>query len=150
MQGSDGKSGEVRRVGQLRHPLPAPPREVRDQDVLTEVQLRLEDDPPSARPAAAEQPATIPRAGAVSVAPWRNHGRRGPGTSRMKRSIPQGKITKNFLGSMSYCESDVDFSDKAISIHRPVHSFVVPRAFVADEAVDTLAPFVSDCFTERL
>ena len=30
----------------------------------------------------------------------------------------QGKITKNFLGSMSYCESDVDFSDKAISIHR--------------------------------
>ena len=31
---------------------------------------------------------------------------------------PQGKITKNFLGSMSYCESDVDFSDKAISIHR--------------------------------
>ena len=30
----------------------------------------------------------------------------------------QGKITKNLLGSMSYCESDVDFSDKAISIHR--------------------------------
>ena len=30
----------------------------------------------------------------------------------------QGKITKNFSESMSYCESDVDFSDKAISIHR--------------------------------
>ena len=32
--------------------------------------------------------------------------------------LGQGKITKNFSESMSYCESDVDFSDKAISIHR--------------------------------
>ena len=46
-----------------------------------------------------------------------------PGAARVidgggKVVLPQGKITKNFSESMSYCESDVDFSDKAISIHR--------------------------------
>ena len=55
------RGGEVRRVGQLCHPLPAPPREVGDQDVLAEVQLRLVDDPPPARAGAplAERPGEL-------------------------------------------------------------------------------------------
>ena len=50
-------------------------------------------------------------AGPSTIAPVRR-------TTAARVCRPQGKITKNFLGSMSYCESDVDFSDKAISIHR--------------------------------
>ena len=47
------RQGDVGRVGIVGHPLPAPPRQVRHQDVLVEMQLRLVDDPPPARTAAA-------------------------------------------------------------------------------------------------
>ena len=46
------RQGDVGRVGILGHPLPAPPRQVGNQDVLSEMQLGLVDDPPSAGAAA--------------------------------------------------------------------------------------------------
>ena len=55
-------------------------------------------------------------AGEQAQVDWAHFGKLTIG--RAERPLMQGKITKNFLGSMSYCESDVDFSDKAISIHR--------------------------------
>ena len=44
----------VPRLGEFGESLAAPARDVRDQDVLAEVQLGLEQDPPSARATAAE------------------------------------------------------------------------------------------------
>lgn len=44
-----GSKREVRRIGQLRHPPSAPARAVRHEDVVAEVQLRLQVDSPPAR-----------------------------------------------------------------------------------------------------
>ena len=48
------REGHVGRVGEVRHPLAAPPRDVGDQDVLAKVKLGLVDDPPPARATSAE------------------------------------------------------------------------------------------------
>ena len=45
---------EVRGLGIPRHPVPAPTSEVGDEDVVSEVQLGLDDDPPAAGAAPAE------------------------------------------------------------------------------------------------